>query len=80
MATMRVCTSSPPLGPRMAAPRMRSVSPSTTTFIIPWVWLLSMARATQPMGMEPTFTLWPAARAAFSVMPTRPSSGSVKRV
>ena len=53
--------SSPPV-PRIAAPSIRCVSPSTTSFIRPAVSPFSMARATSSIAILPTRTEWPAAR------------------
>src|SRR5262249_37406618 len=63
---------------RIAAPRIRSVSASTTSFISPAGSARSTARCTQAIGILPILSRRPVARASFSVRPTRPSCGSVK--
>src|SRR5580700_670255 len=59
MTAWRICTTSPPSEDRMAAPRIRSVSASTTSFISPAVSSRSMARATQAIGILPTLSRRP---------------------
>jgi len=54
-----------------------AVSASTTIFMKPCVSPFSMARATRVIGRLPTRILRPVRRASSSVMPTRPSGGSI---
>ena len=58
---------------------MRSVSASTSTFMKPWVSPRSRARPTRVIGITPTSAGLPAARTSASLMPTRPSGGSMNR-
>ncbi len=77
MAIFSAMAVSPPSTPSTAAPRIRSVSASTTAFMKPRVSSISMARATRSIGSFATRTSRPSSRACSSVRPTRPSSGSV---
>ena len=54
---------------------MRSLSALITTFAMPLVSDRSIARATHSMGMVPTLSLWPAARASFSAEAHAPELG-----
>ena len=70
--------SSPPT-PRIAAPRICLVSASTAIFMKPCVSPFSTARPTRVIGRMPTSALRPDLRISVSVMPARPSGGSMKR-
>ncbi len=62
------------------APRISSLSASTTTFIKPCDSPFSTARCTRVMGRAPTRILRPLARASrVRSIPTRPSGGSMNR-
>src|SRR5207248_878878 len=68
---------SSPVTPRIAAPRISLVSASTITFMKPWVSPFSTARATRAIGRVATNALRPDAFTWASVMPARPSGGSM---
>ena len=61
----------------MAAPRICSVSASTTTFMKPWVSPFSTARPTRVIGRLPTNAFRPDRRTSSTVIPARPSGGSM---
>src|ERR1700690_1494739 len=71
-------TSSPPV-PRMAAPSICLVSASTQIFMNPWVSPFSYARLTRIMGDLVNSARRPDFRISASVMPQRPSGGSMYR-
>ena len=76
MSMMAWMTSSPPT-PRIAAPRISSVCASTTTLMKPSVWPFSIARPTRVIGRLPTNAFRPDLRTSSTVMPARPSGGSI---
>ncbi len=75
---MQWMASSPPT-PRIAAPRISLVSASTAIFMKPCVSPFSTARETRVIGRMPTSARRPDLRISVSLMPTRPSGGSMKR-
>ena len=77
ISSTKSCTTSDPESHSAAAPSMRRLPASATTLMKPRVRPISRALPLSLMGWRPTRTRWPAFRAWASVMPTRPSSGSV---
>lgn len=63
--------------PRMAASRICSASASMTIFMKPCVSNLSTVLPTRVVGRLPTSALRPDARTCATVMPARPSGGSM---
>ena len=68
----------PPPAASTLPPSKRPVVASATSFTAPAVSPVMTARARSRIGTVSARTAWPACRAAASVSPTRPSSGSVK--